>query len=138
MADLPKNSVALYRICTRKSVLGIGKYADLPIGDILKIDPEYVVWAYAALEKISLHKEIIAELGIREIKKPGVDMEVLWEYRRKISERFTAEERMHGAAKRKSGKRAEAYARLMAAKRENQHLSTKGHLQAVNQGHIKK
>ena len=44
MAELPQNSRALYRICTKKSVIGFGKYADLTVGDVLKIDKQYIVY----------------------------------------------------------------------------------------------
>lgn len=138
MAELPKGAVALYRIMTRKSVLGFGKFSDLPIGDILKIEPSYVVWAYASFDKISLHKDIIEELGIREIKKPGHDMTVLYEWEKARSAQFTKEERMHGALKKKIGRKKQAIAILKRVERDNAYYGeNKARLQAINHGHIK-
>ena len=45
-AKLPEGSRALYRIMTEKSTLGFGKYADLKVGDVIKVDPSYIVFAY--------------------------------------------------------------------------------------------
>lgn len=135
MIELPKNSVARYRICTEKSVLGFGKYADLTVGDILKVDEEYIVWAYATLPKISFHKSILERLGIRQIEKPGTDFRVLYAWRDDRSAQFTEEQKMHGAYIKKIGRRKEAYARLMQAKRAT--TFTKGQLQAINHGHKK-
>ena len=135
MANLPPNSVALYRILTEKSVVGFGKYADMTIHDVLCVDEEYVVWLYAAKEKISLCRALKERFGLPDIPKPGVNMQVFYDYKDRISAQFTAEERMHGAFKKKMGKRAEARAILCDVKR--QVTFTKGELQSMNHGHGK-
>ena len=133
MAQLPAGAVALYRIMTEKSLPGFGKYADLPIGDILKVDPEYVVWLYANYEKLSLKKDIIERLGIREIKKPGTDPEVLKEYQRAQTAQYSREERNHYFMKMAASRKKKAMADYIDA-REAAHY-TKGELQAINHGH---
>ncbi len=133
MAQLPAGAVALYRIMTEKSVPGFGKYADLPVGEILKVDPDYVVWLYATYDKISLKKELIERLGIREIKKPGNDPEVLKEYLRAKSAGYNREERAHYFMKKAKGRRAQDYAKYIRAREAA--AFTKGELQAINHGH---
>ena len=136
MANLPENSRPLYRICTRKSRLGFGKYGELyTVGDILKVDPPYLVWCYTAMEQISFTADILEELGIAPIKKPGTDKDAYFAWRRERSAQFTPEERMHGAYKKKLREKSRAVAELMAAKRSTS--LTKGQLQAINHGHIK-
>ena len=135
MAQLPPNSVAIYRICTEKSLLGFGKYEDLPVGDILKVDEEYIVWVYANCEKVSFKKEILDALGVRQIQKPGIDPDILREWKRKQSEQFTEEERKHGAYAKYWGRKRAAKANL--ARVERSVRRTKGELQAINHGHRK-
>lgn len=135
MGQIPANSVALYRICTEKSVLGFGKYADLKVGDILKIDEEYIVWAYASLEKISFHRDILDRLGLPTIPKPGTETKVLFDWRRRRSAKYSEEERMHGAFIKKIGKKREAKAKLIRAERST--YRSRGELQAINHGHRK-
>jgi len=135
MAQLPAGAVALYRIMTEKSLPGFGKYADLPVGDILKVDPDYIVWMYATFDKISLKKDIIERLGIREIKKPGNDPEVFKEYLRARSEGYTQEERKHYFMKKAAGRKAAAIAQYIRV-RDAANL-TKRELQAINHGHKK-
>lgn len=137
MAELPQNAVALYRIMSEKSYLGFGKYGDLPVGDILKIDPEYIVWVYACKEKCSFSKEILEKLGVREVKKPGIDPGALYEWKDKQEEGFTEEQIMHGRMIRNKGKKAQARANLIRVEKYNRVTGTKGALQAVNHGHRK-
>lgn len=134
--ELPANSRPLYRICTRKSRLGFGKYTDFfTVGDILKIDPAYIVWVYTACEKVSFAQDILDELGLPKIAKPGVDKDLYFTWHRERSAQFTPEERMHGAAKKKARAKQKAIGRLVAA-REATSFS-KGQLQAMNHGHLK-
>lgn len=135
MPELPKNSVALYRICSEKSTLGFGKYADLPVGDILKIDRQYIVWCYAHYDKISFKHEILESLGCRIIPKPGHDEEIMHEWCRAESAKYSREQQERGYYKRLRGKRAEAYAKLHRAEKETYY--TKAQLQAINHGKMK-
>lgn len=136
MAQLPANSRPLYRICTRKSRLGFGKYGDsFTVGDIIKIDPPYIVWCYTAMEQISFASDILEELGVAPIKKPGTNKDAYFEWTRARSAQFSIEERMHGAVKKKAREKSRAVGRLMAAKRSTTY--TKGQLQAINHGHFK-
>ncbi|MBR1690578.1 MAG: hypothetical protein IJ713_07605 [Oscillibacter sp.] len=111
MSGVPAGCVVRYRICTGKSILGFGKYADLRVGDIL------------------------AGLRLPSIEKPGTDPEAFYAWKRKRSEGFTEEERMHGAFIKARGKRAMAVAKLIRAEKETRF--TKGQLQAINHGHRK-
>ena len=136
MAQLPANARPLYRILTRKSRLGFGKYSDLyTVEDILKINPRYIVWVYSAFDKISFAPDILEELGCRQISKPGKDEEVSREWDRARSAQYTREERFHGWQKKKARLKAHAVVRLVTATRETTY--TKGQLQAINHGHTK-
>lgn len=130
---LPANSRPLYRICTKKSRLGFGKYADMTVGDVLKLQPEYIVYLYAMKPDFSLHADILAELGLRAIHKPGTDEEVLHEYRIAQREGLTDEQIMHGKYKRKLLKQRKAVGKLLAARQYT--TFRKGELQSANHGH---
>lgn len=133
MSGVPAGCVVRYRICTGKSILGFGKYADLRVGDIMKVDEEYVAWVYFNKAGISFHADILAGLGLPSIEKPGTDPKAFYTWKRKRSEGFTEEERMHGAFIRARGRRAQAIAILIRAEKETRF--TKGQLQAINHGH---
>lgn len=132
MAELPNNSRALYRICTEKSRIGFGKYADLTVGDVLKIDKGYIVYLYYSAPKFSLHASILERLEMQPIAKPGTSEDELRAWRRKESAKYTAEERMHGWMKKRARIKRNAVGALMRAKEAARF--TKGQLQAINHG----
>lgn len=132
MAELPQNSRALYRICTKKSVIGFGKYADLTVGDVLKIDKQYIVYLYYSVPKFSLHQSILDELEMPAIPKPGTSEDALKAWNRAESAKYTAEERMHGWIKKRNRIKRNAVGRLIRAK--DAERFTKGQLQAINHG----
>lgn len=134
MANLPAGSHALYRIMTEKSVIGFGKYADMRVGDILKVDPTYIAWAYFSCSMVSFKKEILEDVGITTaISKPGTSEEAFKEWKRKQSEGYTEEERQHYHYAHVRAQKGAALARLCDAKRAT--TFTKGQLQALNHGH---
>lgn len=136
MAQIPKNAVAKYRGCTRKSVLGFGVAADLPVGDILKVDPDYIAWVYYNIEKVTFSQDILDELQITEkINKPGTDNKAFYRWKDAKYAHFTEEEKEHGRFARYRNKRNVALARLSRVKRET--TFSKGVLQAANHGHKK-
>ena len=130
---LPANSRPLYRILTEKSPLNFGKYGDLTLGDVLKVDEEYCVWMYANMPNISFHQRILDALGLPKIDKPGICPQVLWDWKKKIEAEYTAEQQRNGRFAKARGKRKEAVARYLEAKRATSF--TKGQLQAINHGH---
>lgn len=136
MAQIPKNAVAKYRGCTRKSVLGFGVAADLPVGDILKVDPDYIAWVYYNIEKVTFSQDILDELQITEkINKPGTDKKAFYRWKDAKYAHLTEEEKEHGSFARYRNQRNVALARLSRAKRET--TFSKAALQANNHGHIK-
>ena len=132
-AKLPEGSRALYRIMTEKSTLGFGKYADLKVGDVIKVDPSYIVFAYYKLSNVSFSKQILEQLNIKPIDKPGTSEKGLLEWKRERDKQFTPEERrirwMHFCVR---GKKV-SIAKLCQVQRST-HL-TKGELMAINHGH---
>jgi len=137
MSKLPPNAVPLYRILTKKSRLGFGQYEDLTVGDILKVDEQYIVWCYSHFEKISFCEEILTELGVaRRIPKPGTDESLLGEWLRARNQQYTAEERFHGRIKKARLRKNKAIANLIRVR--NDVNLTKRQLQAINHGHMKK
>ena len=129
---LPANSRPLYRILTEKSPLNFGKYGDLTLGDILKVDEEYCVWMYANMPNISFHQRILDALGLPKINKPGICPQVLYDWKEKREQQYTEEERLHGKFAKARWRKKEAVARLLEAKRKT--TFTKGQLQAINHG----
>ena len=132
MAELPNNSRALYRICTKKSVIGFGKYADLTVGDVLKIDKQYIVYLYYSVPKFSLHQSILEELEMPAIPKPGTSDDALKAWNKAESAKYTEEERFHGYLKKRARIKRNAIGKLMRAKDATRF--TKGQLQAINHG----
>jgi hypothetical protein len=135
MAQLPPNAVPLLRICTKKSRLGFGQYSDLTVGDIMRLDPQYLVWCYGHFDKISFCDEILTELEIPPIPKPGTDERLVWRWCDARAAKFTEEEKFHGRVKK---------ARMMKGRRMSQYISvknatyqSKAELQAINHGHLK-
>ena len=132
MAQIPTNSRCLYRIMTEKSIIGFGKYGDMRIGDILKIDPTYIAWAYYNYPMVSFKDDILEALGCEKISKPGISEETWKNWKRKQWEGLSQEEidaillrfRMAGKRVRK--------AKLAQAVHNT--TFTKGQLQAMNHG----
>lgn len=139
MSTLPPGCIVRYRICTEKSVLGFGKYADLPVGDIMKVDEEYIPWIYYNKAGVSFHARILEGYGLEPIEKPGIapDKFKAWvrQRHREQAEQFSEEERLHGrfirAQKIQAGKRAA----LARAERETRF--SKRQLQQMNHGNMK-
>ena len=62
------------RTLTRLSTMGFGQYSQHKVGNILKSNPNYLVWVYYNLDRITFIEEILLELKIskdNQIKKPG-------------------------------------------------------------------
>lgn len=135
--DLPKNAVTKLRIMTRKSKFGFGKYDDMTVGDIIAIgNGGYIAYAYYNISPISFADDILDELEIIRIDKPGTSSEKWKEYRRMISNRYTEEQRLHYRFR---------HALIAKAKRKNQavrvahdieKLSTRCRLQMKNHGKL--
>lgn len=136
MANLPENARALYRIMADKSRLGFGKYSDMTVRDVIKIDPPYLAWAYYCLANVSLKPEILEELGLEPIAKPGTDEARLKAWKRKRSEGYTEEERLHGYYKIYRKQRSKAIGGYLRVR--NATSFSKAQLQAINHGHMKK
>ena len=135
MIKIPTNAVVKYRILTEKSVPDYGKYADLPISEIIKVDPNYVPWLYFNTEKISLCKELKERFNLPDIPKPGTDKEAYfrWLDERRDTENLTPEQKQKIRWSKYNGKKKYAKAKLIRAKKET-YLS-KSQLQAINHGH---
>lgn len=136
MAELPQNSVARYRGCTRKSILGFGRHPDLTVGDILKVEPDYIAWVYFNADKVTFSSDILEELNItNRIDKPGTDREAFYEWRKAKYAGMTDLQRMNAARQRQLGKKRMIKA-INSAYRRSAPMS-KGELQAANHGHRK-
>ena len=139
MADLPPNSVALYRICTEKSVLGFGRYRDLTVGDIIIMDASYIAFVYYTCSKVSFHKDILELLKLTPIEKPGKNPDLLasWKKEYSASLPFTEEERKHYFYIRKNVQKRKAAKKLERVERYENKTTNKGWLQSINHGHTK-
>jgi len=130
---LPPNCRPLYRILTEKSKLGFGKYADFFVGDILKIDEQYIVWLYCSNPQISLHKDILDRLGLPQIQKPGVDDDVRKEWNRNKASQYTREQQEHYHYHLYRKRKKKAICKMLQGQSESHY--SKEQLKAINQGH---
>lgn len=137
MAQLPPNSVALLRICTEKSVLGFGKYADCTVAGIMALEPRYIAYVYYSVRRISFHASILEALNIEPIGKPGTDQEALKRWNAAYRNTFTEEQKKHYALMKGSIKKRKALKALARAEAREEGYTSKAHLQAINHGHIK-
>lgn len=65
----------LLRKKTKKAKLGVGRYAELTVENVLANDPSYISWVYFCVRDITFTDDILDELKIDEslrIDKPGV------------------------------------------------------------------
>jgi len=67
------------RKLTKKSTLKFGKWADLTIENLLKMEKQYLRWVYYNSSNIDFMDDVLDELGITtefKIQKPGKDTEL--------------------------------------------------------------
>ena len=137
MANLPQGARPLYRIMTEKSQLTFGRYNGLLVGDVLKIEPDYLGYAYYTFEMISFADNILDALKIERIPKPGKSEEVFnkWKHARhlEITEGMTEEEYMHYRVHNNRLAKGKAIRRKVFV--ENALHYSKRELQAINHGH---
>jgi hypothetical protein len=131
--DIPQNAVTKLRIMTRKSKFSFGKFKDETVENVLKLHKAYIAFCYYSIESISFADDILDELKIARIPKPGKDEEALREHQREVSKQYTREERFHGWMKRKNIMRKMDYAQKTQT--DHEVFETKGAMQRRNQGH---
>lgn len=140
MAELPQGARALYRILAEKSRLGFGKFSDCTVADILKIEQgEYLIWAYYNLSNISFKEDILEQLGVTRITKPGTD-EGQW-----ISYLKKRKKERYSGLDNTAFMRLRMHEKSLDKKRDMAHYirvdracnKSASYLQAVNHGHIK-
>ena len=128
--------IVRHRILTMKSVLGIGRYNNIPIERLLLIEPNAVRYAYYKYEAIDFNDEVKKAADIRiEIPKPGCDWDKYVENARLIRADLTEEDRIHYAMAMRRKRRAENDA-LRVGNAKGRYMS-KAYLQAVNHGNAK-
>lgn len=137
MAQLPPNSVPLLRICTEKSILGFGKYADCTVANIMALEPQYIAYIYYSVRRVSFHKSILETLCIDPIEKPGTDAEALKRWNAAYRNTFTEEQRRNYALIKGAVRKRKALKALARAEAREEGYTSKAHLQAINHGHIK-
>ena len=71
------SEVTLLRTLTEKSVLKFGKYADVPISNIIALGHNrYLRWIYYNMSNISFMPDVLEKIGVKPehiINKPGKD-----------------------------------------------------------------
>jgi len=63
------------RTLTEKSTLGFGMFTDLKVGNLIRANPQYLIWLYFHTDWINYSEGVIKVLGLsgHEIEKPGID-----------------------------------------------------------------
>ena len=129
---IPQNAITLLRICTKKSQIQFGKYAGLTVGDIICIDVTYIAYLYYRVDNFSLREDVILELSLLPIDKPGTSDEKFSEWKKKYAEQFTDEQKQHGRWLFNVRSKKQKIANKCRVERET-HF-TKGQLQSINHG----
>lgn len=133
MNVIPQNAVTKLRIMTKKSRLNFGRYDGMTIGDIMATSPKYIAFVYYNISPISFCDEILDELVIPRIDKPGTNKDMYFEYLNKLRDCYTEEEQEHYRFKKYwAGKRA-ARARKARVDKEYYYNSKKSRMQTKNQ-----
>ena len=134
MADLPQGCTVRYRIMTERSRMGFGKYADLTVGDVLRLDESYIAWAYYNASMVSFCDEILDALQLSRIDKPGTDPDAYKRWVHNFFEAMSDEEVMLFRLKLRRIHRAQAVSAKARAERYTS--MSKGQLQARNLGRL--
>lgn len=130
MADLPQGCTARYRIMTERSRMGFGKYADLTVGDVLRLDETYIPFAYYTCGMVSFCDDILDALQLTRIPKPGTDPEAWRRWKQDFFAQMSDEEAMRFHAHLKSMLKARAVSAKCRAERYSN--MTAGQRQAYN------
>jgi len=99
----PKNSnfnvMFTLRTLTEKSILGFGMFSDLKVGNLIRANPQYLIWAYFHIEWINYSVGVRKVLGLEghEIGKPGIDYEY-YDANRMLLKCYTPSKKRHGKA----------------------------------------
>lgn len=134
---LPPNARPLYRIMNKDSKLEGGQFVNQTIGKLLDLGEfKYLGWLYFCNSALSFSKDVLAELGITPIQKPGTDEKAMWAWYKEYQKTHFSDEQMTiGRMRRAQVRNRIAKARLCDARRAT--TFTKGQLEAANHGHIK-
>lgn len=131
--NLPKGTVIKYRILTEKSILGVGRYKDLTVGDVLRYDPTYIPYAYYCIEKISFCDDILDLFNCERINKPGTDEDALKRWKRDFYESMSEDDRLKRIAHIR--KKAKAIQNKRIATVNFYNNFSKARLTQANHGH---
>lgn len=129
---IPQNAVTKLRVLARKSVFGFGKHHDKTVAEVLIRDKTYIAFAYYRLDAVSFAEDILDEMDLIRIEKPGTSEETFRAWRRAQKENYTEEERRRGWMIHKRIEKS--VARNKAARVEKSVNFTKRQLQAINHG----
>ena len=127
--------VVTLRVLAPKSKMNFGKFADMTVKDAIIADRDYLIWVYYHCSNISFNDEILNELEIIPIQKPGISNSMFFECKKRYSmKHFTKEQQEHYRfIKYRNRKRAA----IAAVVRDAKSYPTKGALAWKNQGHTK-
>lgn len=127
--------VVTLRVLTPKSKMNFGKFADMTVKDAMIADRDYLVWVYYHCSNISFNDEILNELEIIPIPKPGVNDRIFFECKKRYSmKHFTKEQQEHHRFVKYHNRKRAAKA---AVARDAKSYPTKAALTWKNQGHVK-
>ena len=131
--------VPLLRTMTEKSIMGFGRHTDLSVGQLLALrHTKYLRWVYYNCSKITFTEEILKKIHIGEdyrIDKPGTNKE-LWKSSCKAMWAISLQRHGLGALKTRSRNKKEHKLTISRRVHSRKFASTKGYLQALNQGKL--
>ena len=130
--NIPQNAVTKLRILTKKSKMGFGKFSDMTVSDVLIAKKDYIPFVYYNIAPVSFSDDIIDELKMTRIPKPGTNKDVWYAYKKAVSDQFTPEQREHGRLKRYQIRKSIERAALARAISDED--VSRGALQSKNHG----
>ena len=131
---IPQNAVTKLRILTKKSKFDFGRYVGYTIGDAMVANRTYIPYVYYNISSISFCDEILDELDIIRIDKPGTSRDTFWKYQKMISSRYTKEEQEHYRFRKYQSRKSMARAQKARVDEEDFYTRRRNKLQTKNHG----
>jgi len=117
------------RTLTKKSLFKFGRFHDSTVGEMFIKEPEYIIWVYYNMDKITFEGSVIRKLGIEEIDKPG---KLPW-LGREIAKRYKDTLSQEEIKRRVRCSKSEAQERLKGLNADSRF--TRAGLKRYNHGH---
>lgn len=128
--------VVALRTLTRTSKFDQGKYVNQKIDTIINIDPNYIIWVYFKIQRVTFVNEILDSVGVTEgyrIIKPSTSDEMLHKFNVDRLNSMSKDEKIVHFKKNKKKRIAVAKQTLRQHTNDDRRIFSKSSLQSMNQ-----